>query len=330
VSFVAAAICHHYIRSVVRASLVVAVAATALCMSPLLLQYLLYLDIDRPGWGWDGLAWLSLVMMAATYVIGGGVGLISKSAEVDAQPGATGLRWRAVSRVLAFLSFLSAAAFVVVVIGNAVTQARMAAQKCQCQCHLGCSLTHGMLQYLDHNKHLPPAFTEDVSGRRMHSWRTLVVLCSGDKDLLSTVNLSEPWNSPHNRGLAALRPGYLACPSDSQTRDNTLTNYFVVVGKKTPFPGPRTTSLADIRGDRSHTILLTEAIGMGIDWMEPRDLVFDQMSFRPDDPQYESISSRHRVPNVGLADGSTHSLQGESPHAVRSMLTLTGNEASKK
>ena len=108
-----------------------------------------------------------------------------------------------------------------------------------------------------------------------------------------------------------------------------MTNYFVVVGENTPFPA-RTTTLADIRGDRSHTILLVEAVGMGIDWMEPRDLVFDEMSFRSDDPQYVGISSRHRTPNVGMADGTMQSLQGESPDAVSSMLTLTGDEASKK
>ena len=81
--------------------------------------------------------------------------------------------------------------------------------------------------------------------------------------------------------------------------------------------------MADIRGDRSHTILVTEAVGMGIEWTEPHNLVFDQMSFRLDDPQFASISSRHRGPNAYAADASSMSLRA-NPRIRASMLTGVG------
>ena len=125
-AFFAAATCHGSTRSVVRVSLLVAVALTALCMSLALLPRLLYRGIDRgPAMEWETLLSMWLAIMSATYVIAGLVGLTTKSAIPVPQPGATGPWRRVVSNIVAGLSFVGAAAFVVIVIGGAVTEARI-------------------------------------------------------------------------------------------------------------------------------------------------------------------------------------------------------------
>jgi len=45
----------------------------------------------------------------------------------------------------------------------------------------------------------------------MHSWRVLILPYMGEEEqqLYSRYNLNEPWNSPENHKLAALRPRFM-------------------------------------------------------------------------------------------------------------------------
>ena len=75
----------------------------------------------------------------------------------------------------------------------------------------------------------------------------------------------------------------------------------------------------------STTILLAENHGLGVHWMEPRDLEFDSMSFELQKPA--GISSRYRTPAVVMADSTLRSLSpGLDPRIVRAMATGSGGE----
>ena len=66
-------------------------------------------------------------------------------------------------------------------------------------------------------------------------------------------------------------------------------------------------------------------------WLEPRDLVFNQMSFRLNDGTKQSLSSRHSggVPLL-RADASVHFYRDTiSPECVRAWLTIAGNEPAE-
>jgi prepilin-type processing-associated H-X9-DG protein len=75
---------------------------------------------------------------------------------------------------------------------------------------------------------------------------------------------------------------------------------------------------------RGNTILSVEGTGLDIEWLEPRDLEYDTMSFKLNDPERPGISSVHpRGANVSMADGSVRFLnQDISPEVLKSMLTV--------
>lgn len=105
-----------------------------------------------------------------------------------------------------------------------------------------------------------------------------------------------------------------------------MTNYVVIVGEGTAFPGSRTVALNDIHTDRASTVLIAEFVGANIPWLEPRDLRFSEMSFSLNDRTQPSIGSNHSTgPNVSLANGMTATLDCP-PEVVREMLTIAGSE----
>jgi hypothetical protein len=117
-------------------------------------------------------------------------------------------------------------------------------------------------------------------------------------------------------------PKIYACPSDPDNRAKNQTNYFVVVGPLTVFPGATTTKIDDIARPRDKTILLVEAIGQNISWMEPRDLLFSEVSFSLNDPKFPSPSSKHRHPNVEFVDATREGLHDVSPFDLRTMFLI--------
>jgi hypothetical protein len=128
--------------------------------------------------------------------------------------------------------------------------------------------------YHDEYGSFPPAYTTDEDGRRLHSWRTLILYFVDQGPLLNQVDLSEPWDSPHNRELLSEVPGIYACPTTLNERDNT-TSYLAVVGEGTVWPGTGTISIPEINDGLEQTILVVEC-DAGFHWAEPRDLELDE------------------------------------------------------
>ena len=199
------------------------------------------------------------------------------------------------------------------------------------QCESNCKgIVVSILSYEEYHNHLPPAHIDAPDGSRMHSWRALMFdKWRGFSSSEFPYDYREPWNGPRNSKLGdgeARLYSYYACPSapDSQ-RNHRLSNYFVVVGSNTPFPGAHTMSHVgdDIFKGRSNTILNAEAIGLDIEWLEPRDLEYDTMSFFINDPKRPSISSHHpQGPHVSMADGSVRCLDKDiDPKVLQQMLT---------
>ena len=108
-----------------------------------------------------------------------------------------------------------------------------------------------------------------------------------------------------------------------------MTNYVVVVGDQTAFPGHRTTKLADIEDGAENTILLVEIGNSDIHWMEPRDLDFDTLSFIVNDPHRPGISSPHPCgPGVSFADGAGIRLaESLRPKTLQALITISGQES---
>jgi hypothetical protein len=183
-----------------------------------------------------------------------------------------------------------------------------------------------MLLYNEKYGSLPPAFVADKEGRRMHSWRVLLLPFLGEQGLYGSYNFSEPWDGPNNRLLLERMPKIFACPLD-RDRDRFMTSYVVVVGRSTAFPGATTVSLDEITDDRTLTALVVEGAGASVQWLEPRDLDFDVMSFEVNGTFGMGVRAQH-APWVIMSDGHGESLDPKewSSHKVRALLTIDGGE----
>lgn len=174
----------------------------------------------------------------------------------------------------------------------------------------------------------PPAYLADSQGKPMHSWRVFMLPYLERKDLFDQYDFSEPWDGPNNRRLHDKMPDIYRCPSAGGK--NFETNYVAVVGAETLWPRAKSTSFQQI-GDwpPGETIMLVETADSGINWLEPRDLSFEE-ALRGINPkgQEHSISSRHPGTIVAFAGTNIRILDDTFPiDTLRALLTINGGES---
>jgi hypothetical protein len=204
----------------------------------------------------------------------------------------------------------------------AIGNAGEAARHSSCQGHC-CQLAVALHNYHDHYGSFPPAYIADASGKPMHSWRVLLLPFIEKQALYQRYNFNEPWNGPNNRMLAAQMPETYGCPS-ARGRPVDETNYVVVVGPGTAWPGATTVSLSQVTDNEDQTLLFVEIRDSGISWMEPRDLDINTMPRGINARGRLGISSFHPAgANAGLVSGRTDVLdRSMSQKALRSRLTI--------
>jgi hypothetical protein len=174
------------------------------------------------------------------------------------------------------------------------------------------------------NGHYPPAYVLGPDGKPWHSWRVLILPYIEQESLFREYDFNEPWDGPNNRKLASRMPKiYRFSPlSDSES---PVTNYLAVVGEGTLWPGDGSATLEDVTDGLGQTIQIVENSGLGVHWMEPRDLEFATMSFELGRP--DGVSSWYQDPAIVTADGSVRLLKRElRPETLRALLTIRGGE----
>jgi hypothetical protein len=188
---------------------------------------------------------------------------------------------------------------------------------------------------------LPPPYTVDANGKRLHSWRTLILPQLGEHGIYSQLKLNEPWDSAHNITLASQIPSVYTCSIDPSAKSLGETSYVVVVGPRTSFRDPTVNADEKTKADEtvlsneisdglSGTVLVVEYHTSGICWLEPKDLNFGRMSFNVnEDRSNTEIRSKHDNCAFGArADGKPVRLNDGSASAdIRAMLTIDGEEA---
>jgi hypothetical protein len=225
---------------------------------------------------------------------------------------------------------------------EAVKEAREAARESSCKGRFA-QLYLALRNYHDEYGAFPPAYLADEQGQPMHSWRVLILPYIAQQEIYDQYKFDEPWNSPHNRALGEkAHTAWFHCPSGPHTEHSPITDYVVVVGEGTAFPGSRSTSMDDFQDGLEDSILIVEIANSNIHWMEPRDLDFNTMSFTIDDRSRPSISSPHPCgPGALFADyhklsyGHHTSLicrlhTSLSPASIKAMLTISGGEGFHK
>jgi prepilin-type processing-associated H-X9-DG protein len=208
----------------------------------------------------------------------------------------------------------------------AVSPVRPQSRRAQCTNNLK-QIALALHNYHSTHGSFPPAYVADASGRPMHSWRVLILPYLDHLPLYRQYRFDEPWDGPNNSQLAATSLGVFRCPED-QAGPPAETNYLLVVGPETAWPGARCVRLDEISDGASNTILLVEVRQSGIAWMEPRDLHVLQMAPGVNAKAGQGISSGHPGgANVAFADGLVLFLPDSlTPAELRGLLTIRGGE----
>jgi hypothetical protein len=220
-----------------------------------------------------------------------------------------------------------------------VQSAREASRRSQCLNNIR-QLWLACLNYEAKHGALPPAYVADANGKPMHSWRVLILPYLEQQALYDQYNFDEPWNGPNNSKLAGQMPDVFRCPSSEGATGTaaTQTNYFVIAGNEAAFPVDRGRQLGEFRDGAAHTLVLVEASGLGVHWMDPRDVALDEVV----DLLTTKLHMGHRhvrdrfltttycdtsLRGVVYCDGHVESMgQFENANEARALLTTNGSE----
>jgi hypothetical protein len=210
----------------------------------------------------------------------------------------------------------------------AIQAAREAARRANCSNNMK---QIGLAMHMYHDKYgqFPPAYSTDKDGKPLHSWRVLILPFMDQEVLYSQIKLDEPWDSPHNKQFADKMPPEFMCPSDPNQQKG-ITNYAMLVGPNAISTGPKSRKLTEITDGTANTIMVAETTGGKINWMEPRDLDVETMTFDlSDDTTGNEMSSHHPAAvNAIYCDGSVRSLTKFSDNTadLKAQTTFSGKE----
>lgn len=174
-------------------------------------------------------------------------------------------------------SWLIEIAAVVVVIGllialllPAVRFTPAASRRMQCSNNLkmiGLALHNYELEY----HALPPAYTVDDQGRRLHSWRTLILPYLEQRPLYEKIDLTKPWDDPANAEAFESEVSVYRCPSANGPA--THATYLAVVGRGCCFQPTEPRKLSEITDAHEATLMVIECdLDQSVHWMSPKDI----------------------------------------------------------
>lgn len=178
---------------------------------------------------------------------------------------------------------------------------------------------------------LPPPYTTDDEGNRLHSWRALILphLEEAEVELYDQFNLNEPWNSAHNIQLVEKMPELFRCPDGDEVAPTGFTHYVAVVGDETIWPGDRLVQFRDIRDSLGNTIFVMESSNAVV-WTSPYDesLSLFLERWKADQPDRHPGGR-----NMMFGDASVRFISDtiapghiRSPDEIRALLTASGGE----
>jgi type II secretory pathway pseudopilin PulG len=182
----------------------------------------------------------------------------------------------------------------------------------------------GLALYAYEQEHgtLPPAYTVDEEGNRLHSWRTLILPNMDLQGIYESIDLKKPWDDPVNKKAFDTLLDSYSCPSRSS--DDGLTHYLAVVGPDAAFAETEPRQLSDVKDGPEHTIGLVEVDAEhAVHWMSPHDITPDEVM---------QVAAKGKVNHdgvllAGFLDGHLQTLDVEiDPDVLQAMLTIADGE----
>ncbi|MGA2067188.1 MAG: DUF1559 domain-containing protein [Thermoguttaceae bacterium] len=118
----------------------------------------------------------------------------------------------------------------------------------------------------------PAAYVADPAGKPLLSWRVAILPYLGQEELYKQFRLNEPWDSEHNRKLAARMPECFKSKAGGKPDE---TNFLAVCGEKAVFPGGRAIRPAEVTDGLSNTVMVVTAAKTVV-WTKPEDFAYDE------------------------------------------------------
>ncbi len=230
---------------------------------------------------------------------------------------------KTVTRSSCLLKCLLAILAVVLIVGMLLPfrrTARPAARRVGCINNLR-QIGLAISNYEMANGCLPPAYTVDENGNRLHSWRTLILPYLEEQQLYDSIDLSKPWDDPANAtAREAFIPVY-ACPGTSA--EPPLTTYLALLGPNCGLSVASDTTIDDFEQAGTFTpVVVDMPSDQTVHWMSPQDTdlaAFAQLA-RHDELNHDTVVAVHFLDNhvrtIGvdsIADFARYFKTGEMP-----------------
>ncbi|WP_010583692.1 DUF1559 family PulG-like putative transporter [Schlesneria paludicola] len=134
-----------------------------------------------------------------------------------------------------------------------------------------------MHNYHDLHNAFPAAAVVSNDGKKLLSWRVLILPFLDQKELFDEFHLDESWDSEHNRKLIKRMPDVFV--SSNITRDQRAsgkTTFLVPIADKTLFATSEGNAIKQITDGTSNTIMVVDSNSdTAVAWTRPDDLVID-------------------------------------------------------
>lgn len=199
--------------------------------------------------------------------------------------------------------------------------AREPARRSQCKNNLK-QIGLALLNYSEVYHALPPAYTVDADGKRLHSWRTLILPFTGQKPLYDKIDLTKAWDDPTNAEAFKTTNYCYSCPSVDGPQN--YTTYLAVVTSNSCLRPAESRLLSEITDGTSNTLLVVEAeTDHAVHWMSPNDA---------DESMILGVAPTSKLAHTGgihvlMADGTVRFLNATvSADIRRALISIAGNE----
>lgn len=228
--------------------------------------------------------------------------------------------WKSV--VVSFAASIAIITVVGALILPSIRVARGPARGMQCKNNLK-NIALALHNYAAANGgNFPPAYTVDANGKRLHSWRTLILGYIDRRDLYARVDFSKPWDDPSNAEVFNTSVRVYACPSNDGPQN--MTTYQAIVLPESCFPAAGSRNISEITDGMGQTLMIVEVRHkQAVPWMCPQDT---------DEKSFLAAGSKEASPheggcNVSFADGSVGFLSDSIvPAVLRALISVAGND----
>jgi prepilin-type processing-associated H-X9-DG protein len=225
------------------------------------------------------------------------------------------------SRIIEFLAGLAIIVLLIALLLPATRTARGPARRSQCVNNLK-QIALALRNYAAVHDALPPAYTVDAQGRRLHSWRTLILPHLEQPALYETIDLAKPWNDPANATARLTALSVFHCPED--VGPPNTTTYLAIAAANGCLNPREPRRLEEITDAHALTLMVIEAgAENAIPWMAPVDA--DEVLLM----SLGATTKLHHVGgmNAGFLDGSVKFLKASTSAKVRAaLMTISGND----